>query len=146
MKKLVLLMAILAMILGVSSLGVAQTTEEATQPEAPPETTPSDEAPSPVVDPSTLPCGVSLFRQEQQELVQVGYPTSVSERARECEELGYENPYPAPALLGPDGFVYPYDPIEGKYLYLDPDTGLYYVLDPDSGDVSAYDPVSGTYL
>ncbi len=146
MKKRVLLMAILAMILGVSGLAVAQTTEEATQPEAPPETTPSDAAPSPVVDPSTLPCGVSLFRQEQEELVQVGYPTSVSERARECEELGYVNPYPAPYVFDDEGFLYTYDPIEGLYYASDPETGYDYVLDPLSGIIYTYDPVSGTYL
>jgi hypothetical protein len=89
---------------------------------------------------------VDLFRLEQEELVLFGYPTPVSERARECEELGWANPYPAPALLGPDGFVYPYDPIEGRYLYFDPNTGLYYILDPVSGEVSTYDPVSGTFL
>jgi hypothetical protein len=79
-------------------------------------------------------------------LVQFGYPTPVSQRARECEELGWVNPYPAPALLGPDGFVYPYDPIEGQYYYFDPNTGVYYILDPLTGEVSTYDPVSGTYL
>ena len=89
---------------------------------------------------------MNLFREEQQELVQFGYPTPVSQRARDCEKLGYENPYPAPAMLGPDGLVYPYDPIEGQYLYLDPNTGLYYVLDPATGNVSAYNPSSGTYV
>ena len=89
---------------------------------------------------------MSLFREEQQELVQFGYPTPVSQRARDCEKLGYVNPYPAPAMLGSDGLVYPYDPIEGQYLYLDPNTGLYYVLDPATGNVSAYNPSSGTYV
>jgi hypothetical protein len=89
---------------------------------------------------------VDLFRLEQQQLVQYGYPTPVSQRARECEQQGYVNPYPAPAMVGLDGVVYPYDPIEGRYIYYDSNSGLYYVLDPASGTVSTYDPVSGTYL
>lgn len=170
MKKLVLLVVILAMVLGIGSLAVAQTedtaspqappettTEDTTAPQAPdqtveegapaPETTPSDTTQSPgVAAEQPLPCDVSLFRQEQAELVQAGYPTSVTDRARECEGLGYVNPYPAPAFLGPDGFVYPYDPIEGQYYIIDPATGLYYILDPVSGEVSTYDPASGAYL
>jgi len=144
-KKLILTVAILAMSLGICGLAIAQTTEETTQPAAPPETTPSDAAPS-RAEPAPLPCDVNLFRQEQQELVQFGYPTPVSERARECEQLGFMNPYPPPAFVGPDGSVYPYDPIEGQYIYLDPGTGLYYVLDPDSGEVSSYDPINGIFL
>lgn len=140
MKKLVLLVAILAMVLGVSGSAIAQTVENPAPSEATPESPAADN------NQSTLPCGVNLFRQEQQELVQFGYPTPVSERARACEKLDYVNPYPAPAMLGSDGFVYPYDPIEGQYLYFDPNTGLYYVLDPATGKVSTYDPVSGTYL
>ena len=131
MKKLVLLVAILAMVLEASGLAIAQT---------PQNTSPSQ------ADQSTLPCGASLFKLEQQQLVQFGYPTPVSSRARQCERLGYENPYPAPAMVGPDGFVYPYDPIEGRYMYLDPNSGLYYILDPASGRVSVYDPVRGIYL
>jgi hypothetical protein len=135
-KKLVLIVAISAMTLGVGGTAIAQT-ENTTSPEV---------TPAAGEDQSALPCDVSLFRQEQQELVQSGYPTSVSERARECEQLGFVNPYPAPALLGPDNVVYPYDPIEGQYYYIDPDTGLYYILDPASDTVSTYDPVSGTFL
>ena len=136
MKKLVLMVAISAMTLGVGGTVIAQT-ENTTSPEA---------TPAAGEDQSALPCDASLFRQEQQELVQSGYPTSVSERARECEQLGFVNPYPAPALLGPDGFVYPYDPIEGQYMYLDPNTGFYHILDPTANTVSTYDPASGTYL
>jgi hypothetical protein len=94
----------------------------------------------------SLPCGVSLFRQEQEELVQFGYPTPVSGRARECESLGWVNPYPAPFMLDSEGFVYAYDPIEGQYYYFDPNTDLYYILEPNTGEVYTYDPVSGTYL
>jgi hypothetical protein len=139
-NKLVLLVAILATVLGASGLAIAQTVEDTSPSEAPSQSPPADNNQSP------LPCGVSLFREEQQELVQFGYPTPVSERARECENLGYENPYPAPAMLDSDGFVYPYDPIEGQYLYLDPNNGLYYILDPETGDVSTYNPVSGRYV
>ncbi len=140
MKKQVLLVAILATVLGANGLATAQTAEDPTPSEAP------SQSPAAENDQSTLPCDVNLFREEQQELVQFGYPTPVSQRARDCEKLGYENPYPAPAMLGPDGLVYPYDPIEGQYLYLDPNTGLYYVLDPATGNVSAYNPSSGTYV
>ena len=75
-----------------------------------------------------------------------GYPTLVSERARQCEQLGWVNPYPAPFMLDAEGFVYPYDPIEGQYYYFDAGTGLYYVLDPLTGEVSTYDPATGAYL
>jgi hypothetical protein len=137
----VLLLAILAIVLVGNGLAIAQTEESTSTSEAPSQSPAAAED-----DPSTLPCGVSLFREEQQQLVQFGYPTPVSQGARDCEKLGYVNPYPAPAMVDSDGFVYPYDPIEGQYLYLDPDTGLYYILDPTTGDVSNYDPVSGTYL
>ena len=140
MKKQVLLVAILATVLGANGLATAQPAEDPTPSEAP------SQSPATENDQSSLPCDVNLFREEQQELVQFGYPTPVSQRARDCEKLGYVNPYPAPAMLGSDGLVYPYDPIEGQYLYLDPNTGLYYVLDPATGNVSAYDPVSGTYV
>jgi hypothetical protein len=140
-KKLVLLVVVLATVLGGNGLATAQTTEN-----PPPSDTTSQNSTAAKDNTSTLPCGVSLFRQEQQELVQYGYPTPVSQRARDCENLGYVNPYPAPAMLGSDGFVYPYDPIEGQYLYLDPKTGLYYVLDPATGNVSAYDPAGSTYV
>jgi hypothetical protein len=140
-KKLVLLVVVLATVLGGNGLATAQTTEN-----PPPSDATSQNSTAAKDNTSTLPCGVSLFREEQQELVQSGYPTPVSQRARDCENLGYVNPYPAPAMLGSDGFVYPYDPIEGQYWYLDSNTGLYYVLDPASGNVSAYDPASGTYL
>ena len=149
MKKLILLVAILAMVGGGSGLAIAQTMEDTSPSEAPSQQTPSNDTQSPGADnndQSALPCDANLFRLEQQELVQFGYPTPVSERARECEQLGFENPYPAPAMLGPDGVVYPYDPIEGQYLYFDPNTGLYYVLDPATGEVSTYDPASGTFL
>lgn len=77
MKKLVLMAAILAMTLEGGGTAVAQT-ENTTSPEAAPTPTAGDSQ-------SALPCGVSLFRLEQQELVQSGYPTPVSARARECE-------------------------------------------------------------
>ncbi len=141
MNRVVLLGAILAIVLAGNGLAIAQTEESTSPSEAPSQSPAAAED-----DPSTLPCGVSLFREEQQQLVQFGYPTPVSQGARDCEKLGYVNPYPAPAMVDSHGFVYPYDPIEGQYLYLDPDTGLYYILDPTTGDVSNYDPVSGTYL
>jgi hypothetical protein len=140
-NRVVLLLAILAIVLAGNGLAIAQTEENTSPSEAPSQSPTAAED-----DRSTFPCGVSLFREEQQQLVQFGYPTPVSQRARDCEELGYVNPYPAPATVGSDGFVYPYDPIEGQYLYLDPTTGRYYVLDPNTGNVSAYDPASGTYL
>jgi hypothetical protein len=140
-NRVVLLLAILAIVLAGNGLAIAQTEESTSPSEAPSQSPAAAED-----DPSTLPCGVSLFREEQQQLVQFGYPTPVSQGARDCEKLSYVNPYPAPAMVDSDGFVYPYDPIEGQYLYLDPDTGLYYILDPTTGDVSNYDPVSGTYL
>jgi hypothetical protein len=139
-KKLVLLVTILAMVLGVNGSAIAQTVETPAPSDA------TSGSPAADNNQSTLPCGVSLFRQEQQELVQFGYPTPVSERARACEKLDYTNPYPAPAMLDADGYVYPYDPIEGQYMYFDPNNGFYYVLDPVTGKVSTYDPVKGTYL
>jgi len=152
-KKLVLLAAILAMVLEASGIAIAQTPQNTSSSQAPSQNTPSNQTQSPPTsnnqtanDQSTLPCDVSLFRLEQQELVQSGYPTPVSSRARQCEQLGYVNPYPAPAMVGPDNVVYPYDPIEGQYLYLDSKSGLYYILDPATGKVSVYDPVKGIFL
>lgn len=162
MKKLVLFVAVLALVLGGGSLAIAQTedtqssdvsvdqystdettTDQTTTDQTTTEETTTDQT---AADPSTLPCDIGLFRLEQQELVQSGYPTRVSDRARECESLGYINPYPAPFVLGSDGTVYPYDPIEGKYYYVDPDTGTYYVVDLDTGTAYPYDPATGTYL
>ena len=141
-KKLVLLAATLAMVLEASGLAIAQTPQNTSPSQGPSQNTPSNQT----QDQSTLPCSAGLFRLEQQELVRFGYPTPVSSRARQCEQLGYDNPYPAPAMVGPDNFVYPYDPIEGQYLYLDPNSGLYYILDPATGKVSVYDPVRGIFL
>jgi len=140
-KKLVLLVVVLATVLGGNGLAAAQTTEN-----PPPSDATSQNSTAAEDNTFTLPCGASLFREEQQELVQSGYPTPVSQRARDCENLGYVNPYPAPAMLGPDRFVYPYDPIEGQYLYFDPNTGIYYVLDSATGNVFAYNPATGGYL
>jgi hypothetical protein len=169
-RKLVLLVAILAMVLGGGSLALAQTdpssdqasgdqtaTNDQTSGDQPatndqtgsgPTTTNGQTGSGQTAtndQSANIPCGVELFRMEQQELVQDGYPTSVSARARECENLGFVDPYPAPALLGPDGVVYPYDPIEGQYMYFDRNTGLYHILDPASDTVSTYDPASGTF-
>jgi hypothetical protein len=139
-KMLALFVAGVAMTLGISSSAIAQTMDNPSPSEAP------SQSPAADTNQSTLTCGVSLFKQEQEELVQFGYPTPVSQRARACEKLGYTNPYPAPAMLDADGFVYPYDPIEGQYMYFDPNTGFYYVLDAATGKVSTYDPVKGIYL
>ena len=136
MKKkepLVLLMVVLATVLSMGSYALAQE-----GPEEP-------AAQEPVLDEASCE---GIFRDEQVELAQLGvYPTSVSEDARACEDLGFVNLYPAPYFYDTEGFMYTYDPVSDRYnSELDPATGVYYIFDLVTDRFYAYDPVSGTYL
>lgn len=136
MKKkepLVLLMVVLATVLSMGSYALAQ--------EGPEEPAVQE----PVLDEASCE---GIFRDEQVELAQLGvYPTSVSEDARACEDLGFVNLYPVPYFYDTEGFMYTYDPVSDRYnSELDPATGVYYIFDLVTDRFYAYDPVSGTYL
>src|SRR5215210_2466968 len=102
-KKLTLIVAMLAMVLGIGSYALAQVAEEpaaqepateqpvAQEPVASEPVAPEPVASEPVLD--QVSCE-GVFRAEQTELAEVGvYPTSVSERARACEDAGFVNLY-----------------------------------------------------
>ena len=136
MKKkepLVLLMVVLATVLSMGSYALAQE-----GPEEP-------AAQEPVLDEASCE---GIFRDEQVELAQLGvYPTSVSEDARACEDLGFVNLYPVPYFYDTEGFMYTYDPVSDRYnSELDPATGVYYIFDLVTDRFYAYDSVSGMYL
>ena len=136
MKKkvtLVLLIVVLTIVLSMGSYALAQ--------EGPEELA----AQEPVLDEASCE---GIFRDEQVELAQLGvYPTSVSEDARACEDLGFVNLYPVPYFYDTEGFMYTYDPVSDRYNSdLDPATGVYYIFDLVTDRFYTYDPVSGTYL
>jgi hypothetical protein len=159
-NKLTLLVAMLAMVLGIGSFALAQVVEnpvdgepKAEEPKAeePKAEEPKAEEPTarePVAEePVAEDSCADIFRQEQTELAEVGvYPTSVSEEARACEDSGAVNPYPAPYFYDADGFLYTYDPVSDRYTSdFDEEAGVYYVYDLVSGAFYTYDPATGTY-
>ena len=151
-KKLTLIVAMLAMVLGISSYALAQATEEPVaqeptteQPAAQEPAAPTPAEPKPVLDKATCE---GIFRAEQAELADTGvYPTSVSEDARACEALGFVNLYPVPYFYDDSGFLYTYDPVADRYTSnTDPATGFYYIYDLVTDRFYTYDPASGTYV
>jgi outer membrane biosynthesis protein TonB len=121
------------------------------QPEAPPAQQPQaqeppaqqPQAPEPPVE---LSCA-DIYRAEQAELAAgSGYPTSVSDEARACDDSGEANPYPAPYFYDDEGFLYVYDPVADRYTALDPATGLLRFYDIVTDSYSTYDPATGEYL
>ncbi len=144
-RKSTLLVATLAMVLGIGSSAVAQVAEE---PAAPPTYTLSEDGLNLVINGETeVPCE-QIYRDEQVELAQTGvYPTQVSEQARACEELGVVSYFPAPYFYDADGFLYTLDPVGDRYISdFDEAAGVYYIYDLVSGAFYAYDPASGTYV
>jgi hypothetical protein len=144
-KKLTLMVAMLAMVLGIGGYALAQIAEEpvaqepaAEQPvgqepvaqepvaQEPVAQRPAVQEPvaqepvaqEPVAQEPVLDA-VSCetrFRDEQAELAATGvYPTPVSEDARACEELGFVNLYPVPYFYDSDGFLYTFDPVADRY-------------------------------
>ncbi len=113
-EKLVLWIAMLAMVTSIGSYAVAQVAEEPAAEE-------------PVAEASCA----DVFRNEQTELAEVGvYPTSVSEEARACEDSGVANPYPAPYFYDADGLLYTLDPLRDLYITsFDEAAGVYHVYD-----------------
>lgn len=112
--------------------------------EQPPAREPATQAP--VLDVASCE---ATFREEQAELAanDAVYPTSVSEDARACEELGFANLYPVPYFYDTDGLIYTYDPVADRYASKpDPATGVYYIYDLVTDRFYTYDPASGTYL
>ncbi len=154
-KKLTLLVATLALVLGLASSAVAQVADEPPaqdpQTEEPPAHDPAAHEPQAQETPTQeAPAEVScadIFRQEQTELAQTGvYPTSVSEQARACEDSGEYNPYPAPYFYDSEGFLYIFDPVADVYWSTyDPVAGVYYIYDLTIDDYYTYDPSTGTF-
>ena len=148
MKNLALLVAMLALVLGIGSSALAQVMGEhhaqeppAQQQQAPPAQQP--QAPEPPVE---LSCA-DIYRAEQAELAAgSGYPTSVSDEARACDASGEANPYPAPYFYDDEGFLYVYDPVADRYTAPDPATGLLYIYDLVTDTFYTYDPASGSYV
>ena len=123
-KKLMLLIAMLAMVVSIGSYAGAQVAEEPAAEE------PAAEEPA-AEEPAAEDSCADIFRDEQAELAEVGtYPTSVSEEARACEDSGVANPYPPPYFYDDGGLLYTLDPIEDLYTSsYDPVAGVYYVYD-----------------
>lgn len=165
-RKLTLMVAMLAMILAIGGYALAQVAQEpvtqepvaqepvaqesaAEQPAAqetaaqePVAQEPAVQAPvaqEPVVPEPVLDeasCE-TRFRDEQAELAATGvYPTPVSDDARACEELGFVNLYPVPYFYDTDGFMYTYDPVADRYTS-DPD--------PATGVYHIYDLVNDRF-
>lgn len=171
-RKLTLIVAMLVMVLGIGSYALAQVAEEPVAPEESAVEQPIAEEPAVVEEPAVAPeptvapepavaeepvvpepilDGTSceaIFRDEQAELGAISvYPTSVSEDARACEDLGYVNYFPVPYFYDTDGFMYTYDPVADRYTSnTDPVTGFYYIYDLVTDRFYTYDPVSDTYL
>ena len=155
-KKLTLMVAMLAMVLGIGGYALAQVAEEpvaqepaAEQPvtQQPVAQEPAAQEPAaqePVLDEASCE---TRFRDEQAELAATGvYPTAVSDDARACEELGFVNLYPVPYFYDSEGFMYTYDPVADNYTSdPDPATGIYYIYDLVTDRFYTYDPASGTY-
>jgi hypothetical protein len=176
MKNLALLVAMLALVLGIGSSALAQVMgehhaqqapaqqQQAQEPPAqqqqaqePPAQQPQEpqaqqaqeppaQQPQAPEPPVELSCE-DIFRAEQAELAAgSGYPTSVSDEARACDASGEANPYPAPYFYDDEGFLYVYDPVADRYTAPDPATGLLRFYDIVTGSYSTYDPVTGEYL
>ena len=165
-RKLTLMVAMLAMVLGIGGYALAQVAEEpvpqeeepaaeqpvaqepapaAQEPVVQEPVAPEPAAPEPVLDEASCE---TRFRDEQAELAATGvYPTSVSDDARACEELGFVNLYPVPYFYDTEGFMYTYDPVADRYTSdPDPTTGVYYIYDLVTDRFYTYDPANGTYL
>jgi hypothetical protein len=150
-KKLTLMVAMLAMVLGIGGYALAQVAEEpvaqepaAEQPVIQQPVAQEPAAQEPVLDETS--CETRL-RDEQAELAATGvYPTAVSDDARACEELGFVNLYPVPYFYDSEGFMYTYDPVADNYTSDPaPATGIYYIYDLVTDRFYTYDPASGTY-
>ena len=163
-RKLMLLVATLAVVLGIGSSAVAQVAEEpaAEEPAAEEPTAEEPAAEEPAEEESVAEepaeeesveeepvaegsCA-DVFRDEQIELAERGvYPTSVSDQARACEDSGVANPYPAPYFYDDGGLLYTYDPVRDHYVSsYDEAAGVYYVYDLVSGAFYAYEPAGDT--
>ena len=150
-KKLTLMVAMLAMLLGIGGYALAQVAEEpvaqepaAEQPVTQQPVAQEPAAQEPVLDEASCE---TRFRDEQAELAANGvYPTAVSDDARACEELGFVNLYPVPYFYDSEGFMYTYDPVADHYTSdPDPATGIYYIYDLVTDRFYTYDPASDTY-
>ncbi len=159
MKNLALLVAMLALVLGIGGSALAQVMGEhhaqqpaaqqqqaqeppAQQPQAQEPPAQQPQAPEPPVE---LSCA-EIYRAEQAELAAgSGYPTSVSDEARACDDSGEANPYPAPIIYDDEGFLYTYDPVADRYTAPDPATGLLRIYDIVIGSYYTYDPNTGEY-
>lgn len=151
-KKLTLMVAMLAMLLGIGGYALAQVAEEpvaqepaAEQPVTQQPVAQEPAAQEPVLDETSCE---TRFRDEQAELAANDgvYPTAVSDDARACEELGFVNLYPVPYFYDSEGFMYTYDPVADRYASNpDPATGVYHIYDLVTDRFYTYDPASDTY-
>ena len=150
-KKLTLLVASLAMVLGIGTSALAQGTQEHHAQEPPAQQQPQTQEPQPQQPqaqepPVELSCA-DIFREEQRQLAETGvYPTPVSDEARACEDSGEVNTFPAPAFSDSEGFLYVLDPIADRYTSHDPATGLLYIYDLVTRSFYTYDSARGTYV
>ena len=165
-RKLTLLVASLAMVLGIGTSALAQGTQEHHAQEPPAQQQPQTQEPqaqqpqtqepqaqqpqtqgSPAQEPQVELSCADIFREEQRQLAETGvYPTPVSDEARACEDSGEVNTFPAPAFSDSEGFLYVLDPIADRYTSHDPATGLLHIYDLVTRTYYTYDPASGTYV
>ena len=170
-RKLTLLVASLAMVLGIGTSALAQGTQEhhaqeppaqqqpqtqdpqAQQPQTqgppaqePPAQQPQTQGP-PAQEPQVELSCADIFREEQRQLAETGvYPTPVSDEARACEDSGEVNTFPPPIFSDSEGFLYVLDPIADRYTSHDPATGLLHIYDLVTHTYYTYDLASGTYV
>src|SRR5215218_6370307 len=155
-RKLTLLVASLAMVLGIGTSALAQGTQEHHAQEPPAQQQPQTQDPQaqqpqtqgpPAQEPQVELSCADIFREEQRQLAETGvYPTPVSDEARACEDSGEVNTFPPPIFSDSEGFLYVLDPIADRYTSHDPATGLLHIYDLVTRTYYTYDPASGTYV
>jgi len=155
-RKLTLLVASLAMVLGIGTSALAQGTQEHHAQEPPAQQQPQTQEPQaqqpqtqgpPAQEPQVELSCADIFREEQRQLAETGvYPTPVSDEARACEDSGEVNTYPVPYFYDSDGFLYVLDPVADRYTSHDPASGLLRIFDMVTDSFYTYNPASGTYV
>ena len=155
-RKLTLLVASLAMVLGIGTSALAQGTQEHHAQEPPAQQQPQTQDPQaqqpqtqgpPAQEPQVELSCADIFREEQRQLAETGvYPTPVSDEARACEDSGEVNTFPPPIFSDSEGFLYVLDPIADRYTSHDPASGLLRIFDMVTDSFYTYNPASGTYV
>ena len=139
-KKKVVLVAMLAMALGIGGSAAAQIST--------PRYALGPDGDTLIVEGFEQGLCSDIFAIEQQDLAVYDYPTPLSNDARACEFLGVVNPYPAP-FFQRDGIVFTYYPLDVHYYGYAPSDGVnpdfYSILDPISGAYYIYNWESNLY-